>query len=152
MLLNGFGWCLRFQKNAPKSYFKRPPSDILDPKESITTTGKNKSMVLWNTWFYLLSYMVPWNMDLNNAFECYWWLSNDSFLIVMINWCSSNISIWTGSSSLDWIWIITRSGSSLLDHHYWISIITRSRSSLVLSHDSSCHRKFYRANPFSCWL
>ena len=68
-----------------------------------------------------------------------------------------------------WIWIITRSGSSLdLDHHsIWI-IITGSRSSLdldhhcwiivvgsssrVLSHDSSCHRNFYRAKPFSCWL
>ena len=61
-----------------------------------------------------------------------------------------------------WIWIITRSRSSLavitgcrsslnMDHH-WIWIITRSGSSLVLSHDSSHHRKFYRASPFSCWL
>ena len=56
------------------------------------------------------------------------------------------------SSSLDWIQIITQSRSLLLDHHYWIWIITRSGSSLVLSHDSSRHRKFYRANPFSCWL
>ena len=68
----------------------------------------------------------------------------------------------SGSTSLDWIWIIPRSRSSLLDHHHWIWIITRSRSSLaiitgsgsslVLSHDSSRHRKFYRASPFSCWL
>ena len=58
----------------------------------------------------------------------------------------------SGSTSLDWIWIITTGSSSLdLDHH-WILIITRSRSSLVLSHDSSCHRKFYRTSPFSCWL
>ena len=71
------------------------------------------------------------------------------------------------------IWIITGSRSSLdldhhgisslhLDHYYWI-IITGSRSLLdldhhwqssswVLSHDSSHHRKFYRASPFSCWL
>ena len=63
-----------------------------------------------------------------------------------------HLSIWiisVGSSSLDLdphsIWIIT-------GYHHWISIITRSGSSLVMSHDSSCHRKFYRAIPFSCWL
>ena len=71
-------------------------------------------------------------------------------------------SIWI--ISLDRIWIISRSGSSLLDldrlsiwisrsHHNWIWIITRSGSPLViikcvLSH----HRKFYRASPISCWL
>ena len=43
------------------------------------------------------------------------------------------------------------SGSSLdLDHHCWIIMI--GSSSQVLSHDSSRHRKFYRANHFSCWL
>ena len=55
----------------------------------------------------------------------------------------------SSSSDLDHHWnIITGSGSSLdLDHHYWI-IITG--SSQVLSHDSSHHRKFYKAGPFSC--
>ena len=48
------------------------------------------------------------------------------------------------------IWIITV-GSSLLEHHCWI-IITRSGSSRMLSPDSSCHRKFYKAIPFSCWM
>ena len=43
------------------------------------------------------------------------------------------IITWSGSSSLDWIYIITRSGSRYgssldLDHHYWILIITRSGS------------------------
>ena len=66
-----------------------------------------------------------------------------------------SIQIIAGTSSLDLdhqsIWIITRSGSSLdLGHHCWI-IITGS-SSHVLSHDSSCHKKFYRASPFSCQL
>ena len=46
--------------------------------------------------------------------------------------------------------IISGFGSSLdLDHLCWIIITGSSR---VLSHDSSRHRKFYRANPFSCWL
>ena len=58
-------------------------------------------------------------------------------------------------SSLDWIWIITRSGSLRV-------IITGSGSQLdldllwsssyVLSHDSSCHRKFYRASLLSSWV
>ena len=85
-------------------------------------------------------------------------------------------SIWiiitrSGASSLNLdhllIWIIitrsrssldldqhhqTGSRSSLLDHHHWILISTRFGSSLVLSHDSSHHRKFYRASPFSCQL
>ena len=77
-----------------------------------------------------------------------------------------HLSIWINITGLDLdhhsIWIITTGSSSLdLDHHsiqiiasyhHWISIVTRFGSSLVLSHDSSHHRKFYRANPFSCWL
>ena len=95
------------------------------------------------------------------------------FFVFKYSLSSIHLRLWirivtgSGSSSLDldhhsiWI-IITRSGSSLdLDHHHWICIITRSGSSLldhhwsssqVLSLDSSRHRKFYRANPFSCWL
>ena len=71
------------------------------------------------------------------------------------HWSSSldldHHSIWiiiigSGSSLV----IITGSGSSLdLDHHCCI-IITG--SSWVLSHDSSRHRKFYRASFFSCWF
>ena len=60
----------------------------------------------------------------------------------------------TGSGSsldLDQLWsIISGSGSSLNLDHLCQIIITR--YSWVLSHDSSCHRKFYKANPFSCWL
>ena len=45
------------------------------------------------------------------------------------------------------VWIIITSGSSLdLDHHHQCYL------RMVLSLDSSCHRKFYRASPFSCWL
>ena len=58
-----------------------------------------------------------------------------------------------GTSSLDLdhlsIWIIITGLD--LDHYCWI-IITGFGSTLVLSHDSSRHRKFYRASPFSCWL
>ena len=60
------------------------------------------------------------------------------------------------------VWIITRSTSSL-DHH---QINIKAGSSLdhhqhhcfcyleqmVLSLNSTHHRKFYRANPFSCWV
>ena len=103
--------------------------------------------------------------------------SHDIHLQVIFIFNSSS----SGSgSSLDmdhhhWIWIITRSGSSFsgsrssldMDHHHWIWIIPRSgsylehnfsiwiimtRSSRVLSHDSSLHRKFFRASPFWCWL
>ena len=86
--------------------------------------------------------------------------SSSSHLHLQVIW------IWiisrSGSSSLDWIWIITRSRSLLLDldhhsiwisrsHHNWIWIITRSGSSLVIIMCViSCHRKFYRASPFSC--
>ena len=67
-----------------------------------------------------------------------------------------HLSIWINITGLDLdrhlIWIISRSRSSLLDHHYQIWIITLFGSTLVLSHDSSRHRKFYRASPFSCWL
>ena len=61
---------------------------------------------------------------------------------------SSNLDhllIWIIMGHHYWIWIITRSGSSL-------GIITWSGSTQVLSHDSSRHRKFYKAIPFSCWL
>ena len=66
-------------------------------------------------------------------------------------------SIWiiingSGSSlDRDHLWsIISGSGSSLnLDHLCWI---INTESSRVLSHDSSHHRKFYRANPFSWWM
>ena len=52
-----------------------------------------------------------------------------------------------------YIYIITRSRSLSLDlDHHWIWIITARSSSQVLSYYSSCHRNFYRANPFSCWL
>ena len=74
------------------------------------------------------------------------------------------ISRSSSSSDLDhhhWIWIITGSGSSFdldhhwtssLEHHLWIWIISVGASSQVLYHDSSHHRKFHRASPFSCWL
>ena len=46
------------------------------------------------------------------------------------------------SSNLDHRWIFIKSVSSLLDHH----------DQMVLSLNSTCHGKFYRAIPFSCWL
>ena len=59
------------------------------------------------------------------------------------------------TSSIDNLWIIIKVGSSL--DQSWI--ITGSSSSLlplsrskVLFLNSTRHRKFYRANPFSCWL
>ena len=69
--------------------------------------------------------------------------------IQVISFFKSSLSGF-GSSSLDLdhpsIWIIPRFGSSLdLDHLCGI-IITG--SSWVLSHDSSRHKKFYRASPF----
>ena len=76
-----------------------------------------------------------------------------------------------GSSSLDldhhsiWIIIIGYGSSLNMDHHHWTGSgssldldhlwfwnISDGLSSQVLSLDSSPHRKFYRANPFSCWL
>ena len=63
-------------------------------------------------------------------------------------------SSWSGSSlNLDHhCWVTTAGSSSLdLDHHHSIWIITGS-SSQVLSLDSSHHRNFYRASPFSCWM
>ena len=79
--------------------------------------------------------------------------SSQSHLHLQVIW------IWiisrSRSSSLDWIWIITRSGSLEV-------IITGSGSQLdldllwspsyMLSHDSSCHRKFYRSSLISCWV
>ena len=51
------------------------------------------------------------------------------------------------------IWIIiNRYGSSLDLDHLWFWNISVGSSSRALSLDSSRHRKFYRANPFSCWL
>ena len=67
-------------------------------------------------------------------------------------WIIYSIIPWSRSSlDLDHLWsIIYGSRSSLdLDHLCWI---INTESSWVLSHDSSHHRKFYRANPFSCWL
>ena len=68
----------------------------------------------------------------------------------------------SSSSSLDhhWIWIIIESGSSLDLEHHWIVIKYGSSldhnhhhwflylNQMVLSLHSSCHRNFYRANPF----
>ena len=62
-----------------------------------------------------------------------------------------SVSSGSSSSHLHRQVIFIKSGSSLdLDHH-WIWIITAG-SSWVLSLDSSLHRKFYRASPFSCWM
>ena len=55
----------------------------------------------------------------------------------------------SSSSSLDHHLVLSITGSSL-DHHHHNCF--RYLNQIVLSQHSSRHSKFYRANPFSCWL
>ena len=110
------------------------------------------------------------NLSAQVFFSVSFWLSSGlRHIQVIFIFKSSSSSSHRQSSNLDHllIWII-------MGHHHWIWIITRSRSSLViitrsgsssldlnldhhwpsssrvLSHDSSRHSNFYRANLFSC--
>ena len=79
----------------------------------------------------------------------------------VLSWHNSSTQVFVTGSNMDHHWIIIKAGSSL-DHHQNY-IITRSSSKvdhhcfcyldqLVLSLNSTHHRKFYRARPFSFWL
>ena len=77
----------------------------------------------------------------------------------VFSWHNSSAQVFLSGSCLDHHWIIIKIGSSL--EHHWIIIKSGSSldhhhhyflhlDQLVLSLNSSSHRKFYRANPFSC--
>ena len=84
-----------------------------------------------------------WSSSLDHfiicIFKSYFSSSHLHLRIWIITRSGSSLVIITrsGSSLLDhhhWIRIITGSGSSLLDHHHWIWIITAGSSSLDLDH------------------
>ena len=126
-----------------------------------TSRNKHQVIIHKNTDEYILKLQIHQHSLLTrkvfSQHNFHHWSSSLGLLIIYIFnsslssslLCLQVIFVSESGSSLDLdhlCSIISRSGSSLdLDHLYWI-IITE--SSQVLSHDSSHHRKFYRAIPF----